>query len=794
MGKGFLGIIISGGLLLCGVSVSASAAELEEVIVTAQKHEQNANDIGMAITSFSGELLNELGVSETAELAAITPGLTYADSGGGTPVYTLRGVGFNESSLQSTATVGIYNDEIVTPFPIMTNGPLIDIARVEVLKGPQGTLYGRNTTGGAINYITSKPTDTFESSVTLGYGRFNTGEVEGYLSGPLSDGIRARFAFKTTQSSDGWQNSVSRDDKLGEKDKSGARLLVDADLNESVDALLSINWWRDKSDSLAPQAILAAYQDPSNSAVIGEFAQYWQIDPRDDNRIADWTAGRGSELDLESRSIALTLNWQIRDNLKLTSLTGYSKFEDNGSVYNRDGWGGAPTSDPEVANLITKLSLAGGYEPGSYLANGGYVLNADIDAFSQELHLTGETNNVTWVAGVYYSEDEVDSTTRLVSEFATNTNKAPDGGVGGFQTIHYFTNQKSNSLAAFGHAEWSISEATKLTVGLRQSRDEIDFAGCSADINNDIAIFFDGLFHSGAEQGGCFTLLADVVPFTSGLTQNSLDENSTSGKVAIDFNLGENTLVYLSYSRGFKSGSFPTLAATTGQQLNPVVQEELGAYEIGFKSTLFDNSVQLNGAAFYYDYKDKQLLTKIPSIFGSLFTLANIPESKVQGFELDLQVQPSEGLFVSAGVSYVDTEVKEFTGFTQTGLSPVDLAGSEFPFTPNWQFTGLANYERPVSDGLVGFIVGDVSYSGSSQADYASKAAPLKPIFKIDSYTLVGLRAGIRAADDTWSLSLWGRNIFDEFYATNILKSTDSIVRFNGMPATYGVTFSYNWF
>ena len=198
MRKITLCLAISGGLLLCVVNVTVSAAELEEVIVTAQKHEQSANDIGMSITSFSGKVLREQGVSETADFAIITPGLTYSDSGGGTPVYTMRGVGFNESSIQATSTVGIYNDEVVAPFPVMTAGPLMDLARVEILKGPQGTLYGRNSTGGAVNYIANKPTDTFEAGATLDYSRYNTSDIEGYLSGPLSDSVRARIAFKTT--------------------------------------------------------------------------------------------------------------------------------------------------------------------------------------------------------------------------------------------------------------------------------------------------------------------------------------------------------------------------------------------------------------------------------------------------------------------------------------------------------------------------------------------------------------------------------------------------------------------
>jgi len=211
-------------VLLAGAS--AASAQLEEVIVTAQKREQGANDIGMAISTLSGDAMQELRVLDSTDLAIAIPGLTYADTGLSVPVYTLRGVGFNEESVQAAATVGVYNDQIGVPFPIMTRGLLMDNERVEVLKGPQGTLFGRNSTGGAINFIANKPTDEFEASVTAGYSRFETADLEAFVSGPITDSIRGRIAARTIQSGEGWQKSVSRDDDHGEYDKYSLRGLL----------------------------------------------------------------------------------------------------------------------------------------------------------------------------------------------------------------------------------------------------------------------------------------------------------------------------------------------------------------------------------------------------------------------------------------------------------------------------------------------------------------------------------------------------------------------------------------
>ncbi|GAB3104051.1 TonB-dependent receptor [Pseudomaricurvus hydrocarbonicus] len=790
--KNALCLAVSGCVFISCLSPIANALEIEEIVVTSQKREQSTNDVGMSITALSGDTLKELSIDDVSDLAIVTPGLNYSDSGSGTPVYTMRGVGFNEGSLQATSTVGIYNDEVAVPFPIMSNGPMMDVERVEVMKGPQGTLFGRNSTGGAINYIANKPTEVFEAGMTFGVGNYETYDAEGFVSGSISDAVRARLAFKTTQSNEGWQESVSSNDTLGEKDKTGVRLLVEADLSENVDALLSLNWWADKSDTIAPQANQRAWQRESNTAVVNKIEEYWSIDSRDDNSIADWTRNSDFSRDHEQKAASLTLNWHINDDLTLTSLSGFSNFKDHGSSHSRDGWGGAPVSDPEIEDLINNLALANGYVPESYLTNSGYTIVADINAFSQELRLSGSNDTVTWLAGAYYSTDKVESTTRLNHDLASNTNT--EGGVGGFQRINYFTDQEGESISVFAHTEWQLTDQLNLTVAARQSHDEIDFEGCSADIYGDMAQLFNGIFGTDTQQGECYTILHDTDPLVSGSRPKNLNEDSTSAKLGLNYFLNEDVMLYTSYSRGFKSGSFPTLAASTDLSLEPVVQEKLIALEVGVKATLFDGAAQFNAAAFSYDYTNKQMLTKTPSAFGSVFILANIPESKINGVEFELQSSPMDGLFLSLAGSYLETEVEEFTGYTQTGLTPVDLSGSEFPFTPEFQFTALVNYEHDISDNLIASIGADVSYSGSTQSDYASSEAPLDPVFELDSYTLLGLRAGLRAADDQWSLILWGRNVTDEFYANNTMKSTDSILRFNGMPATYGLTFSYNWF
>lgn len=794
MKKKLLGAAILSSFVTSTISVPTFSLELEEIIVTAQKREQNSNDIAMAISAFDGDTLKELAILTTSDMASAIPGLTFSDSGQGTPVYTLRGVGFNESSLQATGTVSVYNDEIATPFPIMSRGPLLDVQRVEVLKGPQGTLYGRNTTGGAINYIANKPSDTLEAGVSASYGRFNTSDVDGYISGALSESVRARLAVKTIQSGD-WQKSSTHGGTHGAQDKSAARFILETDINDSLTASLTASWWRDKSDNQIVQAVGINRQDPTNTLVNDLTAQHEKPAFDKDSRRADWSLDDDYQLNQENKAVSLRFDWDINEELSLTSLTSFSQYDEKDSEYSRDGLPGVPTGEVDAAGILYTAIMApeqaASYNPENYMSGVRNISNAKIESWSQELRLSATYENYNWVAGINLSHDEVDSASEQVLELTSNTNNLFGNPGINFQSVNSETYQEGDNWAAFVHGEFDINDRTALTVGLRHSVDDKDFEGCTKDVYGDAAWLFTNIFGIPTEAGACATILSSG---QSGLSKNSLSEQSTSGKIALDYQASDNTMIYASYSHGFKSGSFPTLPANLESQLAPVTQEKLIAYEVGFKSSLGDGSAQLNAAAFYYDYADKQLLSKKITGFGSLLALVNVPESTVQGVEFDLQWQPVDGLFLSLATTYLETEVNELTAFTQDSRTELDLSGSEFPMTPELEVQALVNYEWMMSDNIEAFVGVDLSYQSSFQTDYASKSAPLDPIYEIDSSQTWGARAGLRSTDEQWSLTLWGRNITDEFKASNTFKAADNIIRVSSMPATYGATLTYSWF
>ena len=452
-----------------------------------------------------------------------------------------------------------------------------------------------------------------------------------------------------------------------------------------------------------------------------------------------------------------------------------------------------------------------GVNTGRLIAD-GYIQNSDIKSFSQELRLSGELDTVSWIAGAYYGETKVDNLATQTLEIDASTWQAPVP-FAGFDRVTNATKQKTTTWAVFASADWAIGEKLVLTTGLRYTDDKADYEGCSRDSGNGaLADFFNialgGAFpDAGTEVGGCATINENG---NSALVKDILKEDSWSWRLAADYSITDDFSTYASYSRGFKAGSYPTLGALNVNQLEPVVQEQLDAYEIGFKATLADGAAQLNGAVFYYDYTDKQLLTKIyDSIFQTLFTLGNAPESEVIGAELDLQWVPLAGLTLGGGISYLETEISDFAGSNQLGEF-VNFDGSEFPFSAKVQATAIAKYEWNITNSLVASIAVDASYTDDTLADYTSDdkiaynlpegnpdrvGSPYKfdDRFEIDGYTLVNATVGIESADGQWAAYLWGRNLTDEYYTTNTIKHADIISSYAGMPLTYGIRLNYSF-
>ena len=795
------GLTIITALAALLVSAMAGAEAMEEIIVTAQKREQNINDVPIAISAYTRQAVSDLGIRSAEDMEQLTPGLEVNTVGGvGTKVWTIRGVGFNDYSAGASSTVGIYFDEVSIPYPVMATGMFFDTERVEVLRGPQGHLYGRNTTAGQINFISAKPTPEFNAGFSAGLGNYETLDFESYLSGPFSDTVRGRLAFATTQRGEGWQESSSRPgDKLGEIDRLGLRGLLDVDLGDSGSLLLRVHYNDDQSDNVAPTAFdgtivglpfPTTHGGPFNGN--GELEQFVNFSTGD-NEVADWTNGPNGELrpqrDNQLLGASARVNVAIGE-MELVSLTAFDSFE----RAEANDWDGTALNDSSNINVT------------------------DIDVFSQEVRLSGGTDQMTWLGGVYYSTDDL----------SEDYNYFFGEGRFGINQLDTRYEQETDSIAAFGNLEWDLTDRVGFLLGLRYTSEDRKWQGCTNDatppdldfsaspgpnlplnvflnniINGPGVLTPNGLLNDGFNfpnglpavmplaPNGCGTfndLLGTPGAGQYGVFAREINADELMWKVGLDFAPNDNTLVYGTIASGFKSGGFNGANSNTHSQLVPYLPEELLAYEAGVKSTLAEGTLQFNGAVFYYDYRDKQENEDAVTPVGNIGGLSNIPKSEIISADIEIMWRPTDALIVQGGASFLDTEIKEWMQVdTQLSSFPVtvrrDASGFELPNAPSFSGNLTVAYDFTVGGNYLLTPALDVIHRGETSGD-------LENSWFREDYTLTNVRVTLASAfNDRWSVQLWSRNAFDEdYYVSGQSGGNFTLTRINGMPRTWGVS------
>ena len=780
-----------------------------DIVVTANKREQNLNDVGLSVTAISGEALADRRITSVQDIAAAVPGLKFAESGAGTPIYTLRGIGFNEESLGVYPSVSVYTDEVPLPFPVLTLRAAFDLERIEALKGPQGTLFGQNATGGAINYIAAKPTSTLQYGADISYGRFNSVSGNAFISAPLSDKAGMRLALSAADG-DGWQYSLTRPgDRNGAQKYLAGRLTLDLSPFETVRVRATLTAWQDKSQPQAAQLIAVRAQNPLSVQPGVSAAPFAPQDPR----AADWTTtanyvvfkdpanGDFSTVQKTTPSLvprsdrqfiqgALRADIDLGDVATLTSITSYLGF--NQHLYSdKDGTAQA------VANIGDGL--------------------ASIRSFNQELRLANAGKQpFRWVLGANYENSQTFEDQKLT--FANGSSSAP--GTLFINTTGSEVLQKIQNYAFFANGEYDLASALTVKLGGRYTNSRNRAELCSKGNGDglvstlfDIIGGFSGNPFTPIGIDGCYVLNSKGVP--GDRIMNTLSEHNFSWRAGLDYKLSSDKLLYANISRGYKAGSFPTLASATYVAYQPVTQESVLSYEAGFKISLANHKIQLNGAAFYYDYTNKQIRGKVVDpIFDVLDILINVPKSRVLGAEGELTVRPAPGLSLGGSVTYLESKVRtnngmHFVGPTAYGNSctaagvpgPCDFTDSELPFTPNWSYTLNADYRHDLGGSAI--ILGANLRGQSSSVSTlngrtiqfrnlpADRHAPgIDLPFVIPAYSVVDARAGYEFGDRRYKVMVWGKNVFNKYYVTNAAHYLDTTVRFAGQPATYGITLS----
>lgn len=753
----------------------ASNGDFGDIVVTAQKRSERLRDVPMSISAATGDELKARGIASTEDLGKLVPGFSFQKSNYGLPIYYIRGVGFNETTLGVSPAVTVYTDQIPLPYAPMSRGATLDVERVEVLKGPQGTLFGQNSTGGAINYIAAKPTDSFDAGFDLTYGRFNQIEAEGFISGPLSNTLSARVAIRSEYQDD-WQRGYTNGDSIGEKHFVNGRFILDWKPSDRASFSLMGSAWKDTSDTQQPQLMFFDAGQPAPRGRPLTFpTNSFPAAPRN-ARAAAWDPAGDFSRNDRFYQIALTGQVDFGENLTLNSLTSFSHYRTR-LPQDLDG-------TTFAASVVTDTGT--------------------IKSFSQELRLSGEIGeSLRWMLGGNYQDDSVDE--RFIFDPALTTGTHIRVGPIDYTFDRYLidNDQKIETKALFGSVDFKIAPDITLQGALRYTDQDRSFAGCTRDFGDGgIAAAYNALSSALTRQpqsvppGSCVTLGLDNRSVS--VARGELNEESLSWRASLNWKIDPRTLLYANVTKGYKAGSFPTLPSLNVQQLNGIGQESVLAYEAGVKTSLAGGRVTVDGAVFYYDYKDKQLLgyLAVPP-FGTLPSLVSIPKSRIQGAEISLGMQPIEGLRISANGTYISTKVKS-DPFSPTGPfgTPGTFIGQPFPYTPKWQGVVDAQYEFALSSGLNMFFGSSLSYRSSTATTLLSgnsTAVAREDVMRINGYALLDLRAGLETDDGRLRFELWGRNVTNKFYENSITRVSDYVFRFTGMPATYGATLRYRF-
>ncbi len=731
-------VSVSAGVLaaLCSTTAMAQQAPSErattigEIIVTAQRREQAAQDVGIALSVLSGESLTQQGVTNINQLQNATPNLEIEPAfGGGAAQFRLRGVGFQDYATNNAPTVGVYVNEVAYPVPAMTQGLIFDIDRVEVLRGPQGTLYGRNTTGGAISFVTKRPTEEFSSGLMTEWGSHDMFRAEGHVSAPLAATVRGRLAVSTEQGG-AWQRHRDTGETLGDADRSGARALIDWTPSDSLSLLFDVHGGVDKSenqglylisdfrtrdpdgDGVSSGVLIPADKDRSKTG--------WGLSPRFAAEIGrDVNAKPGR--DNSSWGTSLNANLAL-DGMTLASITSFETLKR--SEYG--DWDASPSVEADT------------------------FFGSDVDVVSQELRLSSDNDSaLTWLAGFYYSKQDLNE--RYSSDFIDI--------YGTYAQVTY--DQKVESWSLFGQAEYAFAERWKAILGLRYEEETRELEGFGSAFGGDVA-----------------------------LPPTTVDTRMTplTGKAALEFTPSDHLLIYGLVSRGAKSGGFTTYNTGARSGIEPFEPEILWAYEVGFKADP-SRAVQINGSAYYYDYSGQQVLSAICGANGPIGRFTNA-DSRIYGVELEGVFRPAAGLRVSQNLSYKQGEYTDFIDLdiaacqqTRTTVL-IDKSGDEIPF-PALSYGGAVSYDWTVS----GFAVtAEANYA--YRDDYPSW---LGPLYDVEAYWLANASLTVGPENANWSVTFWARNLFDQDYDLTRNFFTNASIAQPGRPRTIGARLSLQY-
>lgn len=743
--KSILAVAIS------GIAMSANAAMLEEIVVTAQQRAESMQDVPVSVAAVTGDKIAASGVVDLMGLSELVPNFSINETGISTTV-TIRGIssGINPGFEQS---VGMYNDGVFYGRDQLARVPMIDMERVEVLRGPQSILFGKNSIAGAVSQISAKPTDEFEGSVTALYEP-DHGETDLrlVLSGPLTDNLSGRLAV-LTRDLDGYMKNTALNQDEQDEDEQVVRATLRWDVSDEVTATLKHS--QSTFDVLGRN--MEVYQSFGHlealNTVYNDATNPWSVDT-ELNYISD---NNGHFSNNEVNNTTLTVNWDL-DGLTLTSTTAFVDYEFDESC------------DCDFTSA-TVFSAA---------------RQEDYEQLSQEFRVTSDLGgNFDYIAGLFFQDTELTYNDQIVLPDPTVINVAL--GLLGAGALQPFApgsstdrtfNQDGDVIALFAQGTWTIADDLRLTVGGRYTEETKDAdraqrhrANAASGGQYQPAETVDPLSGAYNTLYGIFA----VEPYE--LLTGELDDSSFSPVVTLEWDANEDTMAYATWTKGHKSGGFdarsnghPDPAVSNAQKSgNEIIgswefdNEEATSIELGSKMSLADGAAELGVAWYMTDYTDLQ----VSQFDGTLgFNVTNAGEAKVQGIEADGRWAVSENITMTGSLAYLDFNYEKFPNsqcyFQQVDTDGVDdglcdAGGARKEYTPELQANVGASWVGDIAEGLLLNASLDLSYM-----DEYLYAANLDPRSKQESFTMVNARIALSNSQGDWELALIGRNLSDE--------------------------------
>lgn len=755
MGKRSLLAGCAGAALLMGAPQLAAAQDggeeqaregVEQIVVTARRRAESLQDVPVSVSAFSENRIDELQADDLSGLQYSVPNFYFDEGDASNAVVYLRGIGQNDSLAFADAGVGIYVDDVFIARSQAAFLELFDVERVEVLRGPQGTLYGRNTIGGAVKFISREPTDETEVHLEAGIGDYNFRTIGGRISGPLVEGKLRGKAAVSYIARDGYNDNLFDGRDNGDQDSLSARLGLYYEASDNLDFALTHDFRRERPDTArSPQLVTPAsgFGDPLVPGSLQTFAAIT------DDFTVNTNASNRSDTDAGGTTLRAT--WDASDSWTWESITSFRTFD----------------FDLQLDTDGTPLPLL------------DVFVKQDQSQFSQEVRFNYDAGDaLSLVGGIYYFSDD-DETFSGVDNHGAALFGFPVTAFGLATSSMAITDQQTTSTAAFLDGTYRFDEQWSASLGVRYTTETKESARVFENFP-DPSIF----------------VVRDDTPFLAGVgvpgtsIANEADFDAFTPKVSLSYQPNDDLLLYGSASRGFKSGGFDG-RANSQAQFNPFEPEFVWSYEAGVKSTFADGKIVANAAVFYNDYTDLQVTSFAADpntgVFVTQFT--NAAAATIQGLELELFAVPNDKLSLNASLGLMDASYDEFEILVAGVVT--DVSARPLVNTPEVTASLGATYTQPISANW------DVTFHGD--ANYRSEVATeisASPELTQDAYWLTNAYASLGKSDGSWEIKAGVRNLGDEVIQVqgfNLSEFPGLQSAFFAAPRTYDLRLVYRY-